>query len=280
MLIRLLPLTVLLFALPAHAEVTLAWVTVGGPGNACDPLESECFGSVAETFRIAEFETTNAQYAELLNAVAATDTNALYNTSMGSGLGGITRSGSSGSFTYSAIAGRENMPVNFVSFWDATRFANWLTNDEWYKAAYYDVGAMIYFDYATGTDTESVCSTPGAVANTANCQQAIGDVAEVGSYTNTQSPSGTSDQCGNLHEWNETAFGVRRGLRGGSYAHHPFTCSVGGLGQFLPDNENSAKGIRLAASVPPQAVPALSPVGMLVVAAGLLGASTGLRQRS
>src|SRR6185295_16310335 len=56
----------------------------------------------------------------------------LYNTSMGSGseFGGITRSGSSGSYTYSAIAGRENMPVNFVSCFDAIRFANWMNNGQ------------------------------------------------------------------------------------------------------------------------------------------------------
>jgi formylglycine-generating enzyme required for sulfatase activity len=47
---------------------------------------------------------------------------------MGSSLGGITRNGSSGSYTYSAIPGRENMPVNGVSFWSATRFSNWLHN--------------------------------------------------------------------------------------------------------------------------------------------------------
>ena len=49
---------------------------------------------------------------------------------MGSSNGGITRSGGSGSYTYSAIAGRGNMPVNFVSFYDALRFANWLHNGQ------------------------------------------------------------------------------------------------------------------------------------------------------
>ena len=34
----------------------------------------------------------NAQYAEFLNAKAATDANALYNTNMGSGFGGNTPS--------------------------------------------------------------------------------------------------------------------------------------------------------------------------------------------
>ena len=117
----------LLLATPASAEVTFDWVTVGNPGNAADTFGD---GAVAYVYRISETEVSNAQYAEFLNAVAATDTNDLYDTSMGSGFGGITRSGSSGSFTYSAIAGRENMPVNFVDFYDSLRFANWLHNGQ------------------------------------------------------------------------------------------------------------------------------------------------------
>jgi sulfatase modifying factor 1 len=173
---RLFVLAALLFALPAHA-VTIDWATVGDPGNACDTQSRGCFGSVDYVYRISKYEITNAQYAEFLNAVAATDTYALFQP------GGITRSGSSGSYTYSAEAGREDKPVNSVSFYDALRFANWLHNgqptgaqdstttedgaytmivedylsdppilitrnpgaivfltseDEWYKAAYYD----------------------------------------------------------------------------------------------------------------------------------------------
>jgi len=110
--------------------VTIDWVTVGDPENACDSQSQGCFGAVTYTYRISRYEITNVQYAEFLNAVAATDTYGLYNTSMGLGFGGITRSGSSGSYSYSAIAGREDMPVNYVSFWDATRFANWLHNGQ------------------------------------------------------------------------------------------------------------------------------------------------------
>ena len=36
-------------ALPAGALVTIDWVTVGDPGNACDPQSQGCFGSAAET---------------------------------------------------------------------------------------------------------------------------------------------------------------------------------------------------------------------------------------
>lgn len=74
---------------------------------------------------------TNGQYAALLNATAATDTHGLYNSRMSSDArGGITQSGTSGSFTYSLKSDFENKPVIRVSFWDAARFANWLTNGQ------------------------------------------------------------------------------------------------------------------------------------------------------
>jgi hypothetical protein len=49
---------------------------------------------------------------------------------MGSSLGGIARSGSPGSYTYSATPGRQNKPVNFITPFDAMRFVNWLHNGQ------------------------------------------------------------------------------------------------------------------------------------------------------
>ncbi|HUU94516.1 MAG TPA: hypothetical protein VM487_02165, partial [Phycisphaerae bacterium] len=42
----------------------------------------------------------------------------------------IQRGGSSGSYTYSVASDWANRPVNFVSWGDAARFANWLTNGQ------------------------------------------------------------------------------------------------------------------------------------------------------
>jgi len=42
----------------------------------------------------------------------------------------IQQSGSSGSYSYSVAADRANRPVNYVSWGDATRFANWLHNGQ------------------------------------------------------------------------------------------------------------------------------------------------------
>jgi MYXO-CTERM domain-containing protein len=75
---------------------------------------------------------TAGQYTEFLNAVAATDTYGLYDMNMDSSYVGckIQRSGSSGSYTYSVAGDRANRPVNYVSWGDAARFANWLHNGQ------------------------------------------------------------------------------------------------------------------------------------------------------
>jgi formylglycine-generating enzyme required for sulfatase activity len=114
---------------------------------------------------------------EFLNAKAATDFLGLFHPSMMShAFGGIVRMGSAGSFQYAVKPGMGNKPVTFVSFQDAMRFTNWLSNgqgtgstetgaytfpgadpalitrnadakwflpsvDEWYKAAYYQPAA-------------------------------------------------------------------------------------------------------------------------------------------
>lgn len=132
----------------AVGQIEIETVFVGNAGN--DPQSSsnrhhslgggDGLGQVNYDYHIGTYAVTNAQYVEFLNAVAATDTHGLYNAFMGSSeQGGISRSGSPGSYTYSvrtATTGfnqgqsMADMPVNFVSFWDAARFANWLTNGQ------------------------------------------------------------------------------------------------------------------------------------------------------
>lgn len=200
----------------AHAalagSVTMAWTTVGNAGNAADPLTG--FGSVGYEYRIGTYEVTNAQYAAFLNAVAASDPNGLYNTLMGSNpRGGITRSGTDGSYTYTV---RENMgdkPVNYVNWYDAARMANWMTNgqgsggtesgvytltgptsisgitrdlsnpnqvflpteDEWYKAAF-------HHPFALGGDADDywLYATQSNSIPTAATATSVGDVANPG----------------------------------------------------------------------------------------------------
>jgi formylglycine-generating enzyme required for sulfatase activity len=90
----------------ASASITVSTVAMSNPSNAMDPSDGDLFaagiqnfGSVAYTYNIGATEVTNAQYAAFLNAVARTDTFNLYNTNMAGSFGGITRSGSPGSYT-------------------------------------------------------------------------------------------------------------------------------------------------------------------------------------
>jgi len=118
--------------------VNIATVSVGNPGNAGDTRYPDTvdgvpsFGSVDYAYNIGTYEVTAGQYTEFLNAVAKTDTYGLYNTNMSntSSGSGITRGGSSGSYSYSVAADFANRPVNYVSWGDSARFSNWLHNGQ------------------------------------------------------------------------------------------------------------------------------------------------------
>ncbi len=235
----------------AQASISIPTVPVRFAGNAPDPLTGSLYGSVGYEYRIGTTEVTNAQYAVFLNAKAASDTFDLYHTDMAGSFGGITRSGASGGYVYATIAGRESHPVNFVSFWDACRFANWLHNgqgsgdtetgaytltfagiitntitrnpgwqwavtseDEWYKAAYHQPNSA-------GGDSDNYWLYPtfgNSLPTTANANYdyVIGNTTPAGSYAANYYR--TFDMGGNVWEWTEAIPVVGdRGLRGGSF---------------------------------------------------------------
>jgi formylglycine-generating enzyme required for sulfatase activity len=117
----------------ASAGITIETVPVGNTGNTAD---STGYGAVNYNYNIGKYEVTAGQYTAFLNAVADEDTYGLYNTSMWSDPDGlywgckIQRSGASGSYVYSVASDLANRPVNYVSFGDAMRFANWLHNGQ------------------------------------------------------------------------------------------------------------------------------------------------------
>jgi len=115
----------------AALAVTIPTVPVGNAGNANDPSTGNVHGGVAYRYEIGATEVTNSQYAEFLNAKAASDPLGLYQPLMAiSNSGGITRSGASGSYTYSLKPNMGNKPVTHVSGYDSIRFANWLHNGQ------------------------------------------------------------------------------------------------------------------------------------------------------
>jgi hypothetical protein len=115
------------------ASTAMEFVTVGNPGNAAAPADASGvrYGGVSYEYRIGKYEVTYGQYLEFLNAKAKSDPTGLYDPDMSNDqiANGIQRNGSSGSYTYSLLSERSsNLPVDYVNFTDAARFANWINN--------------------------------------------------------------------------------------------------------------------------------------------------------
>ena len=152
--------------------ITIDTVPVGNPGNvgelsgygagASGP--DAIVGAVDYAYNIGTYEVTTAQYAEFLNAVAASDPCGLYSTDMWSDTWfgcKIERSGTSGGYTYSVAADRANRPVNYVSWYDAARFSNWLTTGDTETGVYTFDGATTVTNIL---DHETAAKTLGKTA--------------------------------------------------------------------------------------------------------------------
>lgn len=272
--------------------VELDFVTVGDPGNRGEvagrsaPLGSgpdRICGAVNYVYRIARFEVTAGQYCEFLNAVAKADRHGLYNTKMdilvyASGCN-IKRSGVYGNYSYSVASDWASRPVTLMSWADAARFCNWLTNgrptgpqnldttedgsyflngvndddtlltitrkanaryvipteDEWYKAAFYDParsGGPGYWNYATRSNTcpsnlfdpDGTNHATYAASSEPDYVYTIGPPyrrTEVGTFVASPGPYGTFDQNGNVYEFTEALlYGTDRMVRGAAFSSH------------------------------------------------------------
>jgi sulfatase modifying factor 1 len=203
---------------------------------------------------------TNSQYVSFLNATGSTNAHGVYNSNMNSSVhGGIQKSGISGSFTYSVKGGMGEKAVNYVSFWDAARFTNWLTNGQGSgstetgvyiltadgitnntitrNATAWDAGgvavasenewykAAYYQPVGASGDTDSYWLYPNAsnsiMTANANYANSVGTLTDVGTYSEDGSYYGTFDQGGNVWEWNDTIVSyATRGLRGGAFINN------------------------------------------------------------
>lgn len=305
----------MLCGLPLLASaVPIEWVTVGNPGNAVDTTTS--FGAVSYEYRISTYKVTNAQYAEFLNAVDAGGNNphGIYDAGMtNDARGGIRFSAqvSEGS-KYEVKPGFEKKPVVFVGWFEAARFANWLhngasrganmetgaydlngetrgsfmkeakgkfwipTEDEWYKAAFYDPrkgSGGGYWLYATQSDTIPNSRPPNdtdansgnffrlvdgstdgnkgyAVTGNTDASDAINFLTDVGVYKKVHGFYGTFDQAGNVWDWVDNVVNGKHVLRGGCWANDIGKIDVlrNSFRMLDPGFKHSTIGFRMAAA--------------------------------
>jgi formylglycine-generating enzyme required for sulfatase activity len=174
------------------SAVTIDFRTIGNPGNpgntvsgTAGPSSPSGLGAVSAVFQMAATETTNAQYAAFLNAVDPNGTNprGVYVLSMGtSARGGITFTGTAPSGTkYSVRTGAPTgapagssygqMPVNFVTWFSAARFVNWLNNGQ-------PSGTSAAASMEIGAYTLNSATSGNIVARNANAQVFLPSVNE------------------------------------------------------------------------------------------------------
>ena len=321
--------------------INIDWVTVGDPGNTADTDGDGygAVGYSYNIGKYEVTAGQYRDFLNAVDPTGANSKH-LYNSSMDTESMGcqITRhEGSTYDFSgrpSGTEADWENRPVNYVSFYDTLRFCNWLHNgqgsgdtedgaylmslnagvvwksgalfflpseDEWYKAAYYDGaydGATAeYFNYPTSSNTEpgyvkddlklsndtAITFTDG-VTDPGKYATYDGDGGtdgigapyyrtEVGEWENSASPYGTFDQGGNVWEWNEALAGSSRGLRGGSFVNTAIWLRASSRDSSDPAAENYLIGFRVASISIPE------PSSIILLVSGLLAGLIWRRRR-
>ncbi|MDD5327292.1 MAG: SUMF1/EgtB/PvdO family nonheme iron enzyme [Phycisphaerae bacterium] len=261
--------------------IDIDFVTIGNAGNLGD-TRPEAYpyrcGAVGYNYRIGEDEITNAQWNVFVTIAGTPTGNPSYAYDK--------------SNTYTDV----QQPANYISWYEAAQFCNYLTSgdkslgayqlgtdgsitidrasaistysmvyvipteDEWYKAAYYKPDGSGYSLYANGTDIPPVSGV-----NT-NYNNAVGSPWNVRSGTMEQ--NGTFDMMGNVWEWNETLFNNEPSyvLRGGCFLFNESYLSSSFRSNGWPYSEDEGRlGFRVASVPEPATILMLSLGGLALL---------------
>jgi formylglycine-generating enzyme required for sulfatase activity len=219
-------------------------------------------------YYVAKYETTNGMYVDYLNDVGGDGTG--YHEKMANEKRcGITR-GDDG--VYQVAAGRENHPVTYVSWYDATGFLQWCglrlpTEPEWEKVTcggeFLDGDASKAIPnpvperrYPWGNE---VPDADGKFRCNFDAEEdGYTGMAPVGSFANFNSPYGACDLAGNANEWTQNWYTTQfhagldgyRVVRGGSWLDVPEGCDGVSGATVFPLKESSIMGFRGVLSAP------------------------------
>ena len=210
-------------------------------------------------------------------------------------------------YSYFTIPGREKFPITYVNWFATLRFCNWLehdqpigdespettesgscnpddqgvfsiatnnpkwllpTEDQWYKAAYYqpskDGNGAFYYSFGTGSYAPPVNSLSNASTSTNSANYSLNGVfttptqprlTPVGTFADTTSPCGAYDMAGDVSQWTLTPLlSVPDSLvvRGGSWQSTSFNDLRFSAVHFIDaSSSSSTTGFRVIYNVPP-----------------------------
>lgn len=289
----------------------IEFVTIGNPGNPPDTTGTpNPAGSVPYEYRIGKYEISQqmVRKANTLGGLGLT----FYNNTPNKPAADLgwneiarfvnwlnTNTGNPPAYKFAHQPGEPSyFPVDNCQFWTASdpgykannplrnKLAKYFlpTDNEWYKAAYYDPVAGVYYDYPAGSNTppdgiDFAGDTQfDAVFQDGGVLSAPNDITNVGIL----SPYGTAGQGGNVFEFEETPYNILffrpwddRGMRGGNYLSSGLNLSSLSrypVGIALP---SSVTGFRVASVAVPESSSAL-----LVAVSVWLTMATCNRRRS
>ena len=253
-------------------EFTIDFVNIGNAGNAAD---TTTYGAVPYAYRVGKYEITQDAITKATASGMANVTAGAYtgnqpaatiswyeaaafvnwlNTSTGKQAAyNLTFSGSWSMALWSSeqawTAGGTNLYRNKDAFYFLP------SENEWYKAAYYNPAGTNYFLYPTGSDTAPTPVASGTNGGSA-VFQGVASVPAIVDSAGGLSPYGTMGQGGNVFEWNESAFDGSnssssevRAIRGGDWGGPGVNLRSSDRGGDVPTVEDGSVGFRVA-SVP------------------------------
>ena len=270
-------------------EFTIDFVNIGNTGNAAD---TTTYGAVPYEYRVGSYEITQ-------NAITKATASGMANVTAGAWTGNQpaaniswyqaaafvnflnTSTGNTAAYDLTFSNGSWSMALwsseqawtaggtNLYRNKDAFYFLP--SENEWYKAAYYNAAGSNYFLYPTTSTNVPSPVASGTNANTAVYAQTVEQGPAAVNLAGGLSAYGTMGQGGNVWEWMETAADgtnttsdENRNLRGGTFALTADPMRSVEFRSFGPASDNITFGFRVAS------VPEPSTYALLLLGAGAM----------